>query len=67
VDAPAGKFETLRLDAVARRADRPDAPARPVHLWLSSDARRLLVAAVSEVDIGPVRAMLASTRGAGGP
>jgi hypothetical protein len=63
VDAPAGKFETLRLDAVARRADLPDAPARPVHLWLSSDARRILVAAVSEVDIGPVRAMLASARG----
>jgi Protein of unknown function (DUF3108) len=67
VDTPAGKYETLRIDAVARRADDRNAPPRPLHLWLSSDARRLLVAAVSEVDVGPVRAMLSSVRGARGP
>jgi hypothetical protein len=67
VDAPAGRFETLRVDLVARRADQPAAPGRPVHVWLSTDARRLLVAAVSEVDVGPVRAMLASVRGAPAP
>ena len=63
VDTPAGRFDTLRVDAVARRADQPAAPARPIHLWISTDARRLLVAAVSEVDLGPVRAMLSSVRG----
>jgi hypothetical protein len=67
VDTKAGRFETLRVDAVARRADEPTAPGRPVHLWLSTDARRLLVAAVSEIDVGPVRAMLASIRGARAP
>lgn len=66
IETPAGTFETLRIDAVARRADRQGA-TRPVHLWFTTDARRLLVAAVSEVDIGPVRAMLASVRGAGKP
>jgi hypothetical protein len=67
VDTPAGRFETLRIDAVARRADDPAARARPIHLWLSSDARRLLVAAVSEIDLGPVRAMLSGVRGARKP
>ena len=34
---PAGRFETLRVDAVARRADRPDR-TRPVHLWFTRGA-----------------------------
>ena len=60
VETPAGKFETLRVDAVARRADRPDRRARSP---LAHDRRaRLLVAAVSEVDLGPVRAMLVRAR-----
>jgi hypothetical protein len=68
VDTPVGKLETIRLDAEARRAGAPaDAPGRPVHLWISTDARRLLVAVVSEIDAGPVRAMLASVRGARRP
>jgi hypothetical protein len=58
VEAPAGSFEVLRLDARLVRADDPSR-TRPLHLWISTDARRLLVAAVSEVDLGPVRAMLA--------
>jgi len=64
VETPAGRFQTLRVDAIARRADRPDARARPVHLWLSQDSRRLPVAAVSEIELGPVRAELSSVRGA---
>jgi hypothetical protein len=40
------------------RADQP-AARRPIHLWLSTDSRRLLVAAVGEIELGPVRAMLA--------
>jgi hypothetical protein len=63
VETPAGRFETLRVDAVARRADRPDR-TRPVHLWFTRDARRLLVAAVSETELGSVRAELSSVRGA---
>jgi hypothetical protein len=62
VDSGAGRFETVRIDAVGRRADRP-AVKREVHLWLSTDPRRLLVAAVTEVELGPVRAMLASAEG----
>jgi len=58
VDTAAGTFSALRLDARLTRADDP-AAGRPLHLWLSNDRRRLLVAVVSEVDLGPVRALLA--------
>lgn len=64
LDTPVGRVATLRIDASARRADRPDARARPLHLWLTADARRLLVDAVSEIDLGPVRARLTAVRGA---
>jgi hypothetical protein len=58
VETDAGAFSTLRLDARVVRAD--DATqSRPLHLWFSTDRRRLLVAVVSEVDLGPVQAMLA--------
>ncbi len=67
VDTPAGRFDTLRVDATTRRIDRPTDRPRPVHLWFSRDARRLLVAIVSEVDIGPVSAMLSGVRGARAP
>jgi len=63
VETPAGKFETLRVDATTRRADRPDDRPRPIHLWFGTDARRLPVAIVSEVDLGPVSATLSSVRG----
>jgi Protein of unknown function (DUF3108) len=59
VESAAGIFDTLRLDATLTRADG-QGPPRPVHLWFSRDARRLPVAAVSEIDLGPVRAMLSS-------
>ena len=64
VETPAGKFDTFRVDATMKRVDRPNDRARPVHLWFTRDARRLPVAIVSEVDVGPVRAMLASVGGA---
>ncbi len=67
VETPAGRFETLRVDAATRRIDRPEDRPRPVHLWFSRDARKLLVAIVSEVDIGPVRAVLSGVRGARPP
>ncbi len=62
IETPAGKFETMRIDATARRADKPEMK-REVHLWMTTDARRLPVAAVSEIDLGPVRAVLSATRG----
>ncbi|HEX9052976.1 MAG TPA: DUF3108 domain-containing protein [Anaeromyxobacter sp.] len=64
VETAAGRFDTFRVDATMRRVDRPKDRGRPVHLWFTRDARRLPVAIVSEVDVGPVRAMLASVRGA---
>lgn len=67
VETAAGTFETLRLDAVAVRTDRTDVPAMPIHLWLGNDARRILVAAMTELDIGPARAMLSAVRGAAEP
>jgi hypothetical protein len=66
VETPAGRFDTVRVDAVAHRADRPGGKGRPVHLWISTDARRLPVAIVSEVDVGPVRATLSGVQGARG-
>jgi hypothetical protein len=63
VESPAGRFETIRVDLVGRRADRPERQ-REVHLWLSDDARRLPVAAVGEIDLGPVRMLLSRVEGA---
>jgi hypothetical protein len=57
VECAAGIYDTIRIDATVTRSD-PGAPSRPLHLWISTDSRHLLVAAVSEVDLGPVRAML---------
>jgi hypothetical protein len=64
VETPAGRFDTVRMDVTTRRVDKPEARPRPVHLWFGTDARRLPVAMVSEVDIGPVRATLSAIRGA---
>jgi len=64
VETAAGTFDTFRVDLTMRRADRPEDRPRPVHLWFTRDARRLPVAIVSEVDVGPVRAMLSGIRGA---
>jgi hypothetical protein len=64
VETPAGRFETLRIDATTRRKDRPQDPPRPLHLWFGTDARKLPVAMVSEVDVGPVSATLSAVRGA---
>ena len=60
VETPAGKFDTVRVDFEARRADRPDAKPRAVHVWIGTDARRLPVAMVGEAELGPVSATLVS-------
>ena len=66
VEVPAGKFQAWRLEGTARRADG-QGKSRPLWLWLGTDARRLPVAAVSEVDLGPVSAKLVEFRGVRGP
>lgn len=63
VETPAGRFSTLRVDLSARRADAPATPYQ-IHLWFSADARRLLVAAVADLDFGPASVTLVSVRGA---
>lgn len=62
VEVPAGRFEALRIEATARRADGKG-PARTIWLWLGADARRLPLAVVSEVDLGPVSVKLSEVRG----
>ena len=66
VEVPAGRFQAWRLEATARRADGQGA-SRPLWVWITADARRLPVAAVSEVDLGPVSAKLVEVRGARAP
>jgi hypothetical protein len=57
VPTPAGDFDTVKVEARLTRADDPT-KGRPLVLWISTDPRRLLVAAGSEVDLGPVVATL---------
>jgi hypothetical protein len=67
LDTAVGKVEVQRLDARATLADRPQDPARQMHLWFTTDARRLLVAAVGDIDLGPMRATLTGVRGVRAP
>jgi len=60
-EVPAGRFEALRLEGTARRADGAGKP-RSVWLWFSADARRLPLAVVTEVDLGMVSAKLEEAR-----
>jgi hypothetical protein len=65
VDTAAGRFETIRVDVDAVRADLPPGAkgrTRQLHVWLTADARRLPVSIVGEIDVGPVSATLASWR-----
>lgn len=57
VETAGGLFDTLRIDGTIERADKPGA-TRPLHTWISTDSRRVLVGAVSEIDLGPVSALL---------
>ncbi len=62
LDTVVGKVETIRLDARATQADKPGGPVRQMHAWFSTDARRLFVAAVGDVDLGPVKLTLTEIR-----
>ncbi len=60
IESAAGSFDTTRLDAVLTRSDG-GGPKRRIRFWFSKDQRQLPVAAVSEIDLGPVRAVLSQT------
>jgi hypothetical protein len=62
IDAPLGRFATLRFEGEAVRAD--DAKIRrPVLMWVTDDARRLPVAGIAEVRGKTIRAQLVSAPG----
>ncbi len=66
IEVPWGRFEALRLEATARRADGTGKD-RPLWLWLGTDGARLPLAAATEVDLGPVAVRLTGVRSAGAP
>jgi hypothetical protein len=57
VETPLGKFNAVRLDAVATRLDDASVK-RSAHVWITDDDRRLPVAAVGEVKGKTIRAQL---------
>ncbi|HET8734615.1 MAG TPA: DUF3108 domain-containing protein [Anaeromyxobacteraceae bacterium] len=57
VESPGGLFDTLRVEGTIERADKPEV-RRPLYVWISTDPRRVLVGAVSEIDLGPASALL---------
>lgn len=56
VSIPAGEFDAFHLSAIATSVTGK--AKREVHIWISDDARRLPLAAVGVIDLGPVRATL---------
>lgn len=57
VRVPAGVFEAWHIEGEAVRTDQPNSK-REIHLWISNDEKRLPVAALGVIDLGPVRAQL---------
>ncbi len=57
VENAGGVFDTLRVEGTIERADKPEVK-RPLYVWISTDPQRTLVAAVSEIDLGPASAQL---------
>ena len=64
IATPAGTFQTLRLAGEAARPSMPKVH-RQIYLWVSDDPQRLPVVAMGDLDIGPMRAILSATGGAG--
>ncbi len=52
-----GEFEAWHLQGEAVRVDRPE-QKREIHLWVSTDDKRIPLAAVGVIDLGAVRATL---------
>ena len=65
IETPLGKFSTVRIDAVAVRADDGNVK-RGAHVWVTDDARRLPLVAIGDVRGKTIRAQLVQASG-GGP
>jgi hypothetical protein len=63
IDTVLGKVDTLRIDAQATVAGGPDEKPHQMHVWFTSAAPRRFVAAVGDVDLGPVKVTLTEVRG----
>lgn len=63
VKVPAGVYEAFRIEGKAYRVDDPRR-SREVHVWISADEKRLPLAALGVMDLGPVRAQLTRVGGA---
>jgi hypothetical protein len=61
VESGVGLHDAVRVDLTVTRADTPEVK-RALHVWIATEPRRYLVAAVSEIGLGPVRLMLARAR-----
>ncbi len=59
LSTPARNFRTFRMSGIAARLNAPQI-RREIHLWVSDDAQRLPIAAVGEMDLGPMRALLSA-------
>lgn len=57
VKVPAGAFSAYRIEGKAFMVDDPS-KSREIHVWISADERRLPLAALGVMDLGPVRAQL---------
>ncbi len=57
VESGVGQRDAVRVDLSVTRADKPEVK-RDLHVWISTDPRRYLIAAVTEVGLGPVRVLL---------
>ena len=57
VQSGVGQRDAVRVDLSVARADKPEV-RRDLHVWISTDPRRYLVAAMTEVGLGPVRVLL---------
>jgi hypothetical protein len=64
IETPLGKFASLRFDGEATRLDDPTVQ-RPMHIWVTDDARRLPLVAMGEVKGKTFRAQLVEATGAG--
>ncbi len=66
ITTPAGTFQALRLAGTAARLNAPKV-RRGIYLWISDDAQRLPVAAIGDLDVGPMRALLSGVGSGAGP
>lgn len=65
IRTPAGGFETWRFSGTATRMDNPNIE-REIHTWIAQNEQRTPVAAMSTIDLGPVRARISRIEGPGG-